>query len=205
MLGKRGVTLTASRRDITFVIGVCARYQAEPKMSDLTQVKRIVKYINSTSDYRVLYSYNEDSKLMVYCDADGAGSAYDRKTEYIAARSCCSQLVWMKQMLKEYNVEQNVLTLYYDNLSAINISKNFNWHQSRHPACFRVDITDQLAMASDLLAMASCKVQLVRRRKVARVVSDEFRLGQNADFYKNPPNHMVQSLKLILNITLWII
>ncbi|PNX69138.1 gag-pol polyprotein, partial [Trifolium pratense] len=28
---------------------------------------------------------------------------------------------WMKQMLKEYNVEQDVLTLYCDNLSAINI------------------------------------------------------------------------------------
>ena len=27
-------------------------------------------------------------------------------------------------MLKEYNVEQDVLTLYYDNLSVINISKN---------------------------------------------------------------------------------
>jgi len=44
--------------------------------------------------------------------------------EYIAAGSSCSQLVWMKQMLKEYNVEQYVLTLYCDNLSAINISKN---------------------------------------------------------------------------------
>jgi hypothetical protein len=30
----------------------------------------------------------------------------------------------MKQMLKEYNVEQDVMTLYCDNLSAINISKN---------------------------------------------------------------------------------
>jgi hypothetical protein len=30
----------------------------------------------------------------------------------------------MKHMLKEYNVEQDVLTLYCDNLSAINISKN---------------------------------------------------------------------------------
>jgi bifunctional DNase/RNase len=30
----------------------------------------------------------------------------------------------MKQMLKEYNVDQDVLTLYCDNLSAINISKN---------------------------------------------------------------------------------
>ncbi|MCI03624.1 gag-pol polyprotein, partial [Trifolium medium] len=29
--------LTASRPDITFVVGVCAKYQAEPKMSHLTQ------------------------------------------------------------------------------------------------------------------------------------------------------------------------
>jgi len=38
--------LTTSRPDITFVVGVCARYQAEPKMSHLVQVKRILKYIN---------------------------------------------------------------------------------------------------------------------------------------------------------------
>jgi hypothetical protein len=48
--------LTTSRPDITFAVGVCARYQAEPKMSHLTQVKRILKYINSTSDYEILYS-----------------------------------------------------------------------------------------------------------------------------------------------------
>ena len=46
------------------------------------------------------------------------------EAEYIAAGSSCSQLVWMKQMLQEYNVEQDVLTLYCDNLSVINISKN---------------------------------------------------------------------------------
>jgi hypothetical protein len=46
------------------------------------------------------------------------------EAEYIAAGSSCSQLVWMKQMLEEYNVEQDALTLYCDNLSAINISKN---------------------------------------------------------------------------------
>ncbi|KAL2945752.1 hypothetical protein AAZX31_U031700 [Glycine max] len=46
------------------------------------------------------------------------------EAEYIAAGSSCSQLVWMKQMLKEYNVEQDVMTLYCDNMSAINISKN---------------------------------------------------------------------------------
>jgi len=44
--------------------------------------------------------------------------------EYIAAGSSCSPLVWMKQMLTKYNVKQYVMTLYCDNLSAINITKN---------------------------------------------------------------------------------
>jgi len=148
------LNLTASRPDITFVVGVCARYQAEPKMSHLTQVKRILKYINDTSDYGILYYHSENSMLIGYCDADWAGSADDRKStsggcsflgnnmvswfskkhnsvslstaeaEYIAAGSSCSQLLWMKQMQKENKVEQDVLTLSCDNLSAINISKN---------------------------------------------------------------------------------
>ncbi|CAJ2652046.1 unnamed protein product [Trifolium pratense] len=145
--------LTASRPDITFAVGVCARYQAKPKMSHLVQVKRILKYIKGTSDYGILYSQTKNSTLIGYCDADWAGSADDRKStsggcfflgdnliswfskqncvslstaeaEYIAAGSSCSQLMWMKQMLKEYNVDQDVMTLYCDNLSAINISKN---------------------------------------------------------------------------------
>jgi len=48
------------------------------------------------------------------------------EAEYIAAGS--SQLVWMKQMLEEYDVKQRVLTLYGNNLSAINISKNSIQH-----------------------------------------------------------------------------
>ena len=146
--------LTASRPDITFVVGVCVRYHVEPKMSHLTQVKRILKYIIDTIDYGILYSHSENSRLIGYCDVDWAGSADDRKStfggcfflgnnlvswfskkqnfvslstaeaEYITAGSNCSQLVWTKQMLEEYDVKQGVLTLYCDNFSAINISKN---------------------------------------------------------------------------------
>jgi len=126
---------------ITFVVGVCARYQEEPKMSHLVQVKRILKYINGTTDYGILYSHSDNSRLIGYYDADWAGSADDRKStsggcfclgnnlvswfikkqnyvslsiveaEYIAAGSSCSQLVWMKQMLEEYDIQQGVLTL----------------------------------------------------------------------------------------------
>lgn len=46
------------------------------------------------------------------------------EAEYITAGSNCSQLILMKQMLEEYNVQQDIMTLYCDNLIAINISKN---------------------------------------------------------------------------------
>ncbi|XP_050914907.1 uncharacterized mitochondrial protein AtMg00810-like [Lathyrus oleraceus] len=72
--------LTTKKPDITFVVGVCARYQSEPKMSHITQVKRILKYINRTSDYRMLYSHNANSTLTGCCDAGWAGSTDDRKS-----------------------------------------------------------------------------------------------------------------------------
>lgn len=46
------------------------------------------------------------------------------EAEYIAARRSCPQSVWMKQMLNDYNVEQDVLTFYCVNLSTINILKS---------------------------------------------------------------------------------
>jgi hypothetical protein len=137
--------LTASRPDITFAVGVCARYQAEPKVIHLNQVKRILKYVNGTCDYGMMYSYCENSNL---CGKSTSGGCFflgsnlifwfskkqncvalsTAEAEYIAAGSSCSQLVWMKKMLKEYDVEQDVITLYCDNLIAINISKNHVQH-----------------------------------------------------------------------------
>ncbi|XP_050910068.1 secreted RxLR effector protein 161-like [Lathyrus oleraceus] len=74
--------LTAGRLDITFAIGVCARYQSKPKMSQITQVKRIMKYINGTSDYGILYSHNANSLLTGYRDADREDNADDRKSTF---------------------------------------------------------------------------------------------------------------------------
>ncbi|XP_019158187.1 PREDICTED: uncharacterized protein LOC109154903 [Ipomoea nil] len=37
------------------------------------------------------------------------------ESEYIAAGGCCTQLVWMKQMLLDYGLTQGIMTLYCDN------------------------------------------------------------------------------------------
>ncbi|CAM8880652.1 unnamed protein product [Rhodiola kirilowii] len=146
--------LTASRPDIAYAVGVCARYQADPKESHLLQVKRIIKYVCGTLDFGIWYTKDTNPYLVGYCDADWARNAEDRKStsggcfflgnnlvswfskkknnislstvevEYIATGSCCTQLLWMKQMLSEYRVEQKEMTLYCDNVSAISILKN---------------------------------------------------------------------------------
>ncbi|XP_050918908.1 uncharacterized mitochondrial protein AtMg00810-like [Lathyrus oleraceus] len=69
--------LTASRPDITFIVGVCDRYQAEPKVSLINQVKRILKYVNGTSEYGMLYFHDSNSMLVGYYDADWASSVDD--------------------------------------------------------------------------------------------------------------------------------
>ncbi|KAK0578797.1 hypothetical protein LWI29_016380 [Acer saccharum] len=146
--------LTASRPDISFNVGVCARYQADPKESHLSSVKRIIRYVNGTSNYGIWYSFDTNASLVGFSDADWAGNCDDRKStsggcfflgnnlvswfckkqnsislstaeaEYIAAGSGCTQLLWMKQMLVDYGFNQGTLTLFCDNMSAINISKN---------------------------------------------------------------------------------
>ncbi|MCI28403.1 gag-pol polyprotein, partial [Trifolium medium] len=40
---------------------------------------RILKYVNGTYDYGMLYTHGGGSFLLGYCDADWAGSADDRK------------------------------------------------------------------------------------------------------------------------------
>ena len=45
--------LTASRSDISYSVGVCARYQANLKESHIIAVKRIIKYVKTTSNFRV--------------------------------------------------------------------------------------------------------------------------------------------------------
>ena len=45
--------LTASRPDIMLAVGLVARYQAEPKQNHRLVVKRILRYLQGTAQYRL--------------------------------------------------------------------------------------------------------------------------------------------------------
>ena len=126
--------LTASRPDIAFSVGVCSIFQSNPKVSHLNAVKRIIKYVGGTCDYGLFYSKESNLFLAGFSDSDWAGNANDRKSttggcfyvganlvawmskkknsvslftaeaKYIVAGSCCSQFLWIKNVLTDYGI-----------------------------------------------------------------------------------------------------
>ena len=118
-------------------------------------MKRIFKYLQGTQDFGLWYPKNADLTLHAYTDADWAGNVDDRKStsggafymgprlvswfnkkqssialstteaEYVAATSCCTQLLWMMQTLQDFQLKCSPpISIMCDNTSAIIISKN---------------------------------------------------------------------------------
>ena len=46
------------------------------------------------------------------------------EAEYVAAGSCCAQVLWIKQQLEDYGIAQIKIPIMCDNTSAINLTKN---------------------------------------------------------------------------------
>ncbi|KAI3681360.1 hypothetical protein L6452_36153 [Arctium lappa] len=146
--------LTASRPDIMYSTCLCARYQSEPKESHLIAVKRIFRYLNGTPNLGLWYPKDSGFDLTGYSDSDFAGCKLDRKSttggcqllggklvswtskkqnsvststaeaEYVAAGSCCSQILWMRNQLLDYDLQLSKIPIYCDSTSAIAIANN---------------------------------------------------------------------------------
>ena len=77
--------LIASRPDISYSVGVCARYQANLKESHMIALKKIIKYVKTTADFGVWYSKDTNDVLVGHSNADWARNADDRKS---TSRGC---------------------------------------------------------------------------------------------------------------------
>ncbi|KAJ9548467.1 hypothetical protein OSB04_021010 [Centaurea solstitialis] len=141
--------LTASRPDIMFAVCVCARFQVQPKDSHLQAVKRIFRYLKGHSKFGLWYPHDSPFDLIAYTDSDYGGANMDRKSttggcqflgsrlvswqckkqtsvststaeaEYIAAASCCSQVLWIQNQMLDYGLTFLNTPIYIDNSSAI--------------------------------------------------------------------------------------
>ncbi|XP_070025825.1 secreted RxLR effector protein 161-like [Nicotiana sylvestris] len=72
--------LTVSRPNIVFSVGLCARFQSNPKESHLKAAKRILRYLKGTHDLVLYYPSSDNFNLIGYADADYAGYLMDMKS-----------------------------------------------------------------------------------------------------------------------------
>nr|GEU57431.1 hypothetical protein [Tanacetum cinerariifolium] len=124
--------LAASRPDIMFVVCACARHQVTPKECHMHAVKRIFRYLKGHPKLGLWYPKESPFDLVAYSDSDYGGTTQDRKSttggcqffcrrliswqckkqtivatstteaKYIAAASCCGQVLWIHNQLFDY-------------------------------------------------------------------------------------------------------
>ncbi|GKC95065.1 putative ribonuclease H-like domain-containing protein, partial [Tanacetum coccineum] len=121
--------LTASRPDIMFAVCACSRFQVTPKTSHLSAVKRIFRYLKGKPKLGLWYPRVSSFDLEAYSDSDYAGANLDRKStigeaEYVAAASCCGQVLWIQNQMLDYGFNFMNTKIYIDNESTICIVKN---------------------------------------------------------------------------------
>ncbi|GKD54797.1 hypothetical protein Tco_1288184 [Tanacetum coccineum] len=146
--------LIASRPDIMFAVCACARFQVTPKISHLTAVKRIFRYLKGKPTLGLWYPRDSSFDLVAYTDSDYAGATQDRKSttggcqflgsrliswqckkqtivatsttkaEYVAAANCYGQVLWIKNQLLDYGYNFMNTLIYIDNTSTICIIEN---------------------------------------------------------------------------------
>ena len=155
--------LCASRPDIMLNLCMCARFQANPKECHLMAVKRIFWYLVFILNLGLWYPKGSTFTLVGYSDSDYASCRVEQQStsgtcqflgrflvswsskkqnfiarsateaEYVAASACYSQLLWMKQTLRDFGCEQSKILLLCDNEGAIKLADNpVNHSRTKH-------------------------------------------------------------------------
>ncbi|GJU70657.1 hypothetical protein Tco_1262062 [Tanacetum coccineum] len=205
--------LTASRPDIMYAVCACSRFQVTPKVSHLYAVKRIFKYIKGKPKLGLWYPRESPLDLVAYSDSDYAAANLDRKSttggcqflgrrliswqckkqtivatstteaEYVAAASCCGQVLWLQNQLLDYGFNFMNTIIHIDNQSTICIIKNPVYHSKtkhieiRHHFirdCYEKKLIQVRKFHTDLIVARSVTKHLMV--KVYLVVGDVCRL-----------------------------
>lgn len=68
----------STRPDISYAVSTLSRYNNKPHISHLIAAKRVIRYLNTTKNYTIVYK--REGELRGYCDADWGGCLDDRKS-----------------------------------------------------------------------------------------------------------------------------
>ena len=86
--------LISTRLDIMFAASLLSRFMQEPSQVHFGAAKRVLRYLQGTMDYGIMYKFGGNLKLIGYYDSDWAGSIDDMKSTsgyaFLFGSSICS-------------------------------------------------------------------------------------------------------------------
>ncbi|XP_074336307.1 secreted RxLR effector protein 161-like [Apium graveolens] len=68
--------------DISFTVGMLARYLTNPRMEQWKAVKRVLRYLKKTKDYMLTYRKSDHLEIIGYSDFDFGGCKDEKKIYY---------------------------------------------------------------------------------------------------------------------------
>jgi hypothetical protein len=69
-----------TRPDIAFTVGMLGRYQSDPGLDHLRAAKKVMRYLQGTKDYMLMYRRTDNLEVIGYSDSDFAGCIDSRKS-----------------------------------------------------------------------------------------------------------------------------
>lgn len=148
-----------TRPDIAYSVGLIGRFVEKPNVMHEQAAKKILKYLNKTLNFGILYINSKDNHVYGYSDADYAADMDTRRStsghcfiyangtiswsserqrcvslsttesEYVAASGAVKELIWLRNLLSEILDEDAKFKMHMDNQSAIRLVKNPEFHK----------------------------------------------------------------------------
>ena len=74
--------LTSTRPDIMCATSLLSRFMQEQSQVHFGAANRVLRYLQGTRDYEIMYKFGRNFNLIGYSDSDWAGSIDDMKNTY---------------------------------------------------------------------------------------------------------------------------
>lgn len=155
--------LTVSRPDITYAVNRLSQFMSKPRTPHLQAMHHLLQYLKASLGQGILFPATSSTKISAYVDADWGSCQVTRRSttgycvfmgssliswrskkqatvarssaeaEYHALAAVTSELLWLKQLLRAFDIPLQTSMVFSDSKSAIQLAHNPTCHErSKH-------------------------------------------------------------------------